>query len=589
MHGSPLLISHAADMDGGKEAGVETAVSGGLNSAVWGAAAHYRQLLQHQHQQLQQHTEDDGNMSDGGSAGSREHSPAPRSDPEPEAETNDDSCSQDVLEKLKQQVANVAHVRSRKDTNDNEAPDFRLREPVQSRASADPSSLPRHRLSPQSLLAASMASNPPSLVPLPGLGGLASYGGAAGRASSASPPAREAASPPTSSSGHSPRQPAAATGTGNTQAPWNYEEQFKQLYEIDDNPKRKEFLDELFRFMQNRGTPINRLPIMAKQVLDLYELYNLVVARGGLVEVINKKLWQEIIKGLKLPSSITSAAFTLRTQYMKYLYPQECQKEGLSSPSELQAAVDGNRREGRRSSYTNNSYADFVQRSPLLSGQMAPSFGLGNGMPMPTSLHQQGLSPLSLVTSRPAAPGSNGPAGHPMPPSSPFLPAMGGPVMPSANDTLMTLWSLYNRQQQQQQPPSPPGRRPEPPPPAAPQSEALNLGVRREMARQEREREQQEREREQLERDRSRELELHRERELELEREREREMKREMPEDMSPPNKRAKSEEGDNKMESMPHTKMSISSKADGSLVLSMELNGVVYQGILFAQPSPGR
>ena len=50
------------------------------------------------------------------------------------------------------------------------------------------------------------------------------------------------------------------------------------------------------------------------QVLDLYELYNLVVGRGGLVEVINKKQWQEIIKGLGLPSSITSAAFTLRTQ-----------------------------------------------------------------------------------------------------------------------------------------------------------------------------------------------------------------------------------------------------------------------------------
>jgi hypothetical protein len=26
-----------------------------------------------------------------------------------------------------------------------------------------------------------------------------------------------------------------------------------QLYEIDDNPKRKEFLDELFAFMQKRG------------------------------------------------------------------------------------------------------------------------------------------------------------------------------------------------------------------------------------------------------------------------------------------------------------------------------------------------
>ena len=63
------------------------------------------------------------------------------------------------------------------------------------------------------------------------------------------------------------------------------------------------------------GTPINRLPIMAKQVLDLYELFNLVVLRGGLVEVINKKQWQEIIRELRLPSSITSAAFTLRTQY----------------------------------------------------------------------------------------------------------------------------------------------------------------------------------------------------------------------------------------------------------------------------------
>jgi len=53
---------------------------------------------------------------------------------------------------------------------------------------------------------------------------------------------------------------------------------------------------------------------MAKQTLDLYELFRLVVSKGGLVEVINKKLWREITKGLNLPSSITSAAFTLRTQ-----------------------------------------------------------------------------------------------------------------------------------------------------------------------------------------------------------------------------------------------------------------------------------
>ncbi|XP_070402412.1 AT-rich interactive domain-containing protein 3A [Nothobranchius furzeri] len=132
---------------------------------------------------------------------------------------------------------------------------------------------------------------------------------------------------------------------------WTYEEQFKQLYELDDDEKRKGFLDDLFYFMQQRGTPVNRIPIMAKQVLDLYNLYKLVTEKGGLVEVINKKIWREITKGLNLPTSITSAAFTLRTQYMKYLYPYECEKRGLSSPDELQAAIDSNRREGRKQNY----------------------------------------------------------------------------------------------------------------------------------------------------------------------------------------------------------------------------------------------
>ncbi|XP_033222024.1 protein dead ringer-like isoform X2 [Belonocnema kinseyi] len=169
------------------------------------------------------------------------------------------------------------------------------------------------------------------------------------------------------------------------QTSWSFEEQFKQLYEINNDPSRKEFLDDLFSFMQKRGTPINRLPIMAKSVLDLYELYNLVIARGGLVDVINKKLWQEIIKGLHLPSSITSAAFTLRTQYMKYLYPYECDRRHLSTPAELQAAIDGNRREGRRSSYGAYGGAGetLVQRNPHTPSSLA--------------LHPQ-MSPLSLVT-----------------------------------------------------------------------------------------------------------------------------------------------------------------------------------------------
>uniref|UniRef100_H3B8N8 AT-rich interactive domain-containing protein 3 n=1 Tax=Latimeria chalumnae TaxID=7897 RepID=H3B8N8_LATCH len=157
---------------------------------------------------------------------------------------------------------------------------------------------------------------------------------------------------------------------------WTYEEQFKQLYELDSDPKRKEFLDDLFSFMQKRGTPVNRIPIMAKQVLDLYMLYVLVTEKGGLVEVINKKLWREITKGLNLPTSITSAAFTLRTQYMKYLYPYECEKRGLSNPNELQAAIDSNRREGRRQAFGGSLFTYSPSGTPTMLSSPKLQLGL---------------------------------------------------------------------------------------------------------------------------------------------------------------------------------------------------------------------
>ncbi|KAJ0001971.1 hypothetical protein NQD34_001767 [Periophthalmus magnuspinnatus] len=188
---------------------------------------------------------------------------------------------------------------------------------------------------------------------------------------------------------------------------------FAKLYELDNDPKRKEFLDDLFTFMQKRGTPVNRIPIMAKQVLDLYMLYKLVTEKGGLVEVINKKIWREITKGLNLPTSITSAAFTLRTQYMKYLYPYECERKGLSSPGELQAAIDSNRREGRRPSYSNSlfrfspspSTAPHILSPPKmhLSALGAGAAGALNGLqPSPgPSLKKEDLTP-SIIAARPS-------------------------------------------------------------------------------------------------------------------------------------------------------------------------------------------
>jgi hypothetical protein len=47
-----------------------------------------------------------------------------------------------------------------------------------------------------------------------------------------------------------------------------------QLYEIDDNPKRKEFLDELFTMMQKRGKKINWRLIICFWILEKSNLLN---------------------------------------------------------------------------------------------------------------------------------------------------------------------------------------------------------------------------------------------------------------------------------------------------------------------------
>lgn len=61
-------------------------------------------------------------------------------------------------------------------------------------------------------------------------------------------------------------------------------------------------------------------------------------------KMLNQYSWQHW-------HAVNDNVIPLPVRYMKYLYPYECEKRGLSSPGELQAAIDSNRREGRRQSY----------------------------------------------------------------------------------------------------------------------------------------------------------------------------------------------------------------------------------------------
>ena len=58
-----------------------------------------------------------------------------------------------------------------------------------------------------------------------------------------------------------------------------------RLYELDDNPDRRLFLDKLLHYMEERGTPLTQCPTISKQPLDLYRLYHHTKERGGYLEV----------------------------------------------------------------------------------------------------------------------------------------------------------------------------------------------------------------------------------------------------------------------------------------------------------------
>lgn len=85
---------------------------------------------------------------------------------------------------------------------------------------------------------------------------------------------------------------------------------------------------------------------------------------------------------------------------MKYLYPYECEKEKLSNLDELQMAIDGNRREGRRSSY--GQYPDISTSPPPSTNLLGRNLFMNNNN---NGLHS---TPLSLVSRQINGHGSQG-------------------------------------------------------------------------------------------------------------------------------------------------------------------------------------
>ncbi|XP_008943935.1 PREDICTED: AT-rich interactive domain-containing protein 1B, partial [Merops nubicus] len=117
-------------------------------------------------------------------------------------------------------------------------------------------------------------------------------------------------------------------------------EKITKVYELGNEPERKMWVDRYLSFMEERGTPVASLPAVGKKPLDLFRLYVCVKEIGGLAQVNKNKKWRELATTLNVGTS-SSAASSLKKQYIQYLFAFECKIErGEEPPPEVFSTGD---------------------------------------------------------------------------------------------------------------------------------------------------------------------------------------------------------------------------------------------------------
>merc|ERR1719210_677337 len=134
------------------------------------------------------------------------------------------------------------------------------------------------------------------------------------------------------------RPPASPVSTPQTSS--RSSDSLSRLYEMDDHPDRRPFLDKLLSFMEEKGTPITQCPTISKNPLDLFRLYLYTKERGGYLECTKQKTWKDIAAQLGIGAS-SSGAYTLKKHYGKNLLPFECYYDrGGIDPAPILAQVE---------------------------------------------------------------------------------------------------------------------------------------------------------------------------------------------------------------------------------------------------------
>ncbi|XP_068607932.1 AT-rich interactive domain-containing protein 4A [Brachionichthys hirsutus] len=87
-----------------------------------------------------------------------------------------------------------------------------------------------------------------------------------------------------------------------------------------DPEERDHFLQQLYKFMEDRGTPINKPPVLGYKDLNLFKLFRLVYHLGGCHKIESGTVWKQVYVDLGIPVLNSAASYNVKTAYRKYLY-----------------------------------------------------------------------------------------------------------------------------------------------------------------------------------------------------------------------------------------------------------------------------
>uniref|UniRef100_A0A915C6U8 ARID domain-containing protein n=1 Tax=Parascaris univalens TaxID=6257 RepID=A0A915C6U8_PARUN len=83
--------------------------------------------------------------------------------------------------------------------------------------------------------------------------------------------------------------------------------------------ERDQFTAQLYKFHEERGTPINRAPILGGKDIDMFRLYNVVQAYGGKKRVTLNNKWKKVLSKLRLEGCPGATPITVKNAYSRYL------------------------------------------------------------------------------------------------------------------------------------------------------------------------------------------------------------------------------------------------------------------------------